>query len=231
MSALTVDPAPGPGQDWDDLVRIWEETDAPEGCKVEIIEEIVTVSPPPSKDHNTTAELLQRRLYTGIPEEWGIYQTLGLSLPGRGGIYIPDLVVVDRATATGPGNTVPAEEARLVVEITSRANANHDRVSKVNGYAKAGVELFLLLDPGTPAARPRRFTASRRTVRTECWRRSSTGVSSPSPSRSDWSWTPASSPSADTRTARRTDALRAAGRRCAWGELPASARHLPRYAL
>ncbi|MFC8697446.1 hypothetical protein [Streptomyces parvus] len=50
MSALTVDPAPGPGQDWDDLVRIWEETDAPEGCRVEIIDEIVTVSPPPSTD-------------------------------------------------------------------------------------------------------------------------------------------------------------------------------------
>ncbi|MBD2829171.1 Uma2 family endonuclease [Streptomyces californicus] len=155
MSALTVDPAPGHGTDWDDLVRIWEETDAPEGCKVEIIEEIVTVSPPPSKDHNTTAELLQRRLYTVIPEEWGIYQTLGLSLPGRGGIYIPDLVVMERALLVGPGHTVPASEARLVVEITSRANANHDRVSKVNGYAKAGVELFLLLDPwhsGRPTA-------------------------------------------------------------------------------
>lgn len=50
MSPRTVDPAPGQGQEWDDLVRIWEETDAPEGCKVEII----TVSPPPSKDHNTT---------------------------------------------------------------------------------------------------------------------------------------------------------------------------------
>ncbi|MFD3650120.1 Uma2 family endonuclease [Streptomyces cyaneofuscatus] len=157
MSALTVDPVPGQGQgqDWDDTVRIWEETDAPEGCKVEIIEEIVTVSPPPSKDHNTTAALLQRRLYTVIPEDWEIYQTLGRSLPGRGGIYVPDLVVVARATASGPGNTVPAEEARLVVEITSRANANHDRVSKVNGYAKAGVELFLLLDPwhsGRPTA-------------------------------------------------------------------------------
>ncbi|WP_097916194.1 MULTISPECIES: Uma2 family endonuclease [unclassified Streptomyces] len=149
MSALTVEPVPGrgQGQDWDDIVRIWEETDAPEGCKVEIIEEIVTVSPPPSKDHNTTAALLQRRLYTVIPEDWEIYQTLGLSLPGRGGIYIPDLVVVPRAVASGPGNTVPAEEALLVAEITSRSNANHDRVSKVNGYAKAGVELFLLLDP------------------------------------------------------------------------------------
>ncbi|MCX4864945.1 Uma2 family endonuclease [Streptomyces sp. NBC_00257] len=153
MSALTVDPAPG--QEWDDLVRIWEETDAPEGCKVEIIEGIVTVSPPPSKDHNTTAELLQRRLYGVIPEDWGIYQTLGVSLPGRAGLYIPDLVVVPRAVATGPGNRIPAEETRLVVEIASQANANHDRIGKVHGCAKAGVELFLLLDPwhsGRPTA-------------------------------------------------------------------------------
>lgn len=57
--------------------------------------------------------------------------------------------------ATGPGNRIPAEEARLVVEITSQANANHDRIGKVHGYAKAGVELFLLLDPwhsGRPTA-------------------------------------------------------------------------------
>ncbi|MGW2178999.1 Uma2 family endonuclease [Streptomyces sp. NPDC001732] len=155
MSALTGGPAPDHGRDWDDLVRIREETDAPEGCKVEIIEEIVTVAPPPSNDHNTTAELLQRRLYSVIPEDRGIYQTLGVSVPGRSGLYIPDLVVVPRAVATGPGNRVPAEEARLVVEITSKANANHDRVGKVRGCAKAGVELFLLLDPwhsGRPTA-------------------------------------------------------------------------------
>ncbi|MFF3992472.1 Uma2 family endonuclease [Streptomyces cyaneofuscatus] len=155
MGVRAVEPVPGHGQDWDDIVRIWEETDAPEGCKVEIIEEIVTVSPPPSTDHNVTAELLQRSLYTVIPADWGIYQTLGVSLPGRGGLYIPDLVVVPRQVLSGPGHQVPAAEARLVVEIASRANANHDRVSKVNGYAKAGVELFLLLDPwhsGRPTA-------------------------------------------------------------------------------
>ncbi|MEV0916423.1 Uma2 family endonuclease [Streptomyces sp. NPDC049967] len=157
MGALPVDTPTDPGrdQDWDDLVRIWEETDAPEGCKVEIIEGIGTVSPPPSKDHNTTAALLQRRLYPVIPEDWGIYQRLGVSIPGRGGLYIPDLVVVPYATVTGPGNRIPAEEVRLVVEITSRANANHDRIGKTHGYAQAGVELFLLLDPwhsGRPTA-------------------------------------------------------------------------------
>lgn len=155
MSALTVDPVPGNGQEWDDLVRIWEETDAPEGCKVEIIEGIVTVSPPPSDEHNITAELLQRRLYAVLPEDWGIYQTVGVSIPGQDGLYIPDLVILPRDSLTGTGSPVPAGEALLVVEITSKANANHDRIKKAHGYAKAGAELFLLLDPwhsGRPTA-------------------------------------------------------------------------------
>ncbi|MGW1192071.1 Uma2 family endonuclease [Streptomyces sp. NPDC002559] len=155
MGAPAGDPTPGHDREWDDLVRIWEETDAPEGCKVEIIEGIVTVSPPPSKDHSTTAALLQRRLYNVVPEDWGIFQTLAVSVPGRGGIHVPDLVVMPCAAVIGPGNRVPAEEARLVVEITSKTNADHDRIGKVRGYAKAGVELFLLLDPwhsGRPTA-------------------------------------------------------------------------------
>nr|WP_120727800.1 hypothetical protein [Streptomyces hundungensis] len=61
MSALTVDHS-GTGREWDDLVRIWEETDAPEGCKVEIVEGIITVAPRLSNDHNVVAELLQRLL-------------------------------------------------------------------------------------------------------------------------------------------------------------------------
>ncbi|MFE2290155.1 Uma2 family endonuclease [Streptomyces sp. NPDC059452] len=155
VDAPAVEPVPGHGRDWDDLVRIREETDAPKGCKVEIIDEIVTVSPPASKDHHSTAALIQRELYSVIPEDWGIYQVLGVALPGQGGIYVPDLVVLPRAAVSGLGYHVPAAEARLVVEITSRANANHDRISKADGYAKAGVELFLLLDPwhsGRPTA-------------------------------------------------------------------------------
>ncbi|MFE2942895.1 Uma2 family endonuclease [Streptomyces sp. NPDC059255] len=145
MSALTVDHEPEPG--WDDLVRIWEQTDAPEGCKVEIIEGIITVSPTPSRDHNLTAAMLQRRLYAVIPEDWEVFQTLGVSVPGRRGLYVPDLLVAATEDVMGPGHQIPAESAKLVVEITSRGNANHDRIAKAHGYAQAGVPLYLLLDP------------------------------------------------------------------------------------
>ncbi|MYW68510.1 Uma2 family endonuclease [Streptomyces sp. SID8379] len=154
MSPLAVEPGPARGSDWDELVRVWEETDAPEGCKVEIIEGIVTLAPPPSEEHNDAAELVTEILWPARPEGCGIYQALGLIAADAGGLYIPDLCVVPRA-ALRERRRVQAAEAELVVEITSQDNANHDRVKKAHGYAKAGVPLYLLLDPwhsGRPTA-------------------------------------------------------------------------------
>ncbi|ARZ68250.1 Uma2 family endonuclease [Streptomyces sp. HU2014] len=160
MSALTIDCSEGPSAEWDELVRIWEETDAPEGCKVEIIEGIITVSPAPANRHNSIAWKLQRQLAKVIPEDWGIYQTQAVAVPSRSGLYIPDLVVAPEAVvdespeeAGGSELFVPAAAAELVVEITSKSNARHDRISKPAGYAHAGVPLYLLVDrwaPGGP---------------------------------------------------------------------------------
>ncbi|MGW2346077.1 Uma2 family endonuclease [Streptomyces sp. NPDC001661] len=154
MSALAVEPEPAKGSDWDEIVRVWEDTDAPEGCKVEIIEGIVTLAPPPSEAHNDAAELVTEALWPVRPKGCGIYQTLGLVAADAAGLYIPDLCVVPR-TALRERRRVQAAEAELVVEITSQSNANHDRVKKAHGYAKAGVPLYLLLDPwhsGRPTA-------------------------------------------------------------------------------
>ncbi|GAB7031429.1 Uma2 family endonuclease [Streptomyces sp. NPDC021749] len=152
MSALTVDHAAGNGPEWDDLVRIWEQADAREGWKVEIIEGIVTVSPPPDNNHNFIAEKVQRRLYTVLPEDWGIYQTLGTGVPLRKGLYIPDLAVVPvDVVLDETGEYVPASTAKLIVEVTSKSNASNDRIAKAAGYARAGVPLYLLVDRWAPA--------------------------------------------------------------------------------
>ncbi|RKN70487.1 Uma2 family endonuclease [Streptomyces klenkii] len=154
MSALPLDCSPGSSPEWEELVRIWQETDAPEGCKVEIIEGIITVSPAPAIDHNDIADIIQRRLYQVIPEDWGIYQTLGTSVPSRSGLFIPDIAVVPKAVLrVESDNFVPAAGAELIVEITSKTNANHDRIKKAAGYARAMVPLYLLVDrwaPGGP---------------------------------------------------------------------------------
>ncbi|WP_329064227.1 Uma2 family endonuclease [Streptomyces sp. NBC_01429] len=145
MSALTVGHEPEQG--WDDLVHTWKGMDAREGRKVEIIEGIITVSPSPSWDHNSTASMVHRRLLAVIPEEWHIFHTQEAAVPGRKGLYIPDLMVAAEVDRPAPGELFPASRAKLVVEITSRGNANHDRIAKARGYAQAGVPLYLLLDP------------------------------------------------------------------------------------
>ncbi|MEU1147085.1 Uma2 family endonuclease [Streptomyces sp. NPDC005863] len=151
MSALAV--SRWPGQSWEDLLRLREEMEWPEGSKVEIIDGVITVSPSPANQHNVIAEKVQRRLYSVLPEDWGIYQTLSVSVPLSLGMFIPDLVVVPVAEAGAPGTSISASAAELVVEVTSPSNAHHDRVGKLAGYAAAGVPLYLLIDrwaPGGP---------------------------------------------------------------------------------
>ncbi|MET9447899.1 Uma2 family endonuclease [Streptomyces cinerochromogenes] len=151
MSALTV--SHDPEQGWDDLVRFWEEMEWPEGSKVEIIEGIVTVSPAPAFRHNVIAARIQRRLYSVIPEDWEIFQTLAIAVPSRLGMLIPDLVVAPVPEQPESDSHLPAALAELVVEVTSKSNAGHDRVSKPAAYATAGIPLYLLVDrwaPGGP---------------------------------------------------------------------------------
>ncbi|MEV0301210.1 Uma2 family endonuclease [Streptomyces prasinus] len=148
MSALTV--SQDPEQSWDDLVRFWEEMEWPEGSKVEIIEGIITVSPAPALRHNVIAERIQRRLYSVIPEDWGVYQTLAIAVPSRLGMLIPDLLVAPVQEHSESDSHIPAALAALVVEVTSKSNARHDRVSKPAAYATAGIPLYLLVDRWAP---------------------------------------------------------------------------------
>ncbi|MFE9767124.1 Uma2 family endonuclease [Streptomyces sp. NPDC005808] len=148
MGALTV--SQDPEQSWDDLVRFWEEMEWPEGSKVEIVEGIITVSPAPAYHHNFITERIQRRLYSVIPEDWGVFQTLAIAVPSRLGMLIPDIVVAPAREHTEADSHIPAALAKLVVEVTSKSNARHDRISKPAAYATAGIPLYLLVDRWAP---------------------------------------------------------------------------------
>ncbi|GAA5212910.1 Uma2 family endonuclease [Streptomyces thinghirensis] len=150
MSALTV--SHDPEQSWDELVRFWEEMEWPEGSKVEIIEGIITVSPTPAYRHNVIADRIQRRLYSAIPEDWAIFQTLAIAVPSRLGMLIPDLLVTPIDDEWGGEDShIPGAVAELVVEVTSRSNARHDRITKPAAYATAGIPLYLLVDRWAPS--------------------------------------------------------------------------------
>jgi Uma2 family endonuclease len=145
VAAMTADVSYG---GWASLLHAWQELDVPEGWRAEIVGEGITMTPPPGNGHNAIADWVHRALAGVVSNDLGLYQTLGLSIPMRRKLFIPDLVVVPRAELRQlPDNQpVPAERALLVVEITSESNADVDRTTKRWGYAHAPVPLYLLID-------------------------------------------------------------------------------------
>lgn len=135
---------------WDYLLRTWQELDVPEGWRAEIDEGRIFLTPPPHAHHNGIAEKVQRCLYANLPDEIGIYQTLGVHVAPLGKLYVPDLVVMpsELIDSADPDTSVPmdASDALLIAEITSKGNAREDRTKKYRAYARAGVPMYLLID-------------------------------------------------------------------------------------
>jgi Uma2 family endonuclease len=135
---------------WEQMMTAWQELDVPHGWRAEITGEIITVSPPPGYEHNLIAARVHRALIMVTPPDCEIFQTLGLHIAPLERLCIPDLVVLpldDRRKTPERGElSIPAEEALLVVEITSKHNASTDRVDKLRTYAHGPVPLYLLID-------------------------------------------------------------------------------------
>ncbi|MEV8536339.1 Uma2 family endonuclease [Streptomyces sp. NPDC051211] len=151
MTAAMVEPGRSAGgRAWEYLLQSWRELDVPEGWRAEIDGGQIHLVPPPHRHHNGIAERVQHALYPVLSPEWGIYQTLGIHIAPLGKLYVPDLVVAPREPVEGidadVNDPVDAAEALLVVEITSKGNAEDDRKKKLWAYAHAPVPAYLLID-------------------------------------------------------------------------------------
>ncbi|MFD8255207.1 Uma2 family endonuclease [Streptomyces werraensis] len=136
--------------EWDELLWLRQRTEAPKGCRVELVDGIVTVAPLARVRHQFLVAHVHRRLCAAVPT-WGVLQRCPLAVPSRLGIYLPDITVVpEEELHAAEERCLPAAAAALVVEIASRATARVDRTVKVHAYASAGIPLYLLLDGLAP---------------------------------------------------------------------------------
>ncbi|WP_432105239.1 Uma2 family endonuclease [Streptomyces sp. bgisy091] len=135
---------------WDNLLSVWQVLDVPEGWRAEIDDLRIVLTPPQHAHHNGIAAQVQRRLYSDLPEELGIYQRLSVHVAPLDKLYVPDLVVMpaELIASADPDTSEPldASEALLIVEITSKGNAREDRTKKYRAYARGGVPIYLLID-------------------------------------------------------------------------------------
>ncbi|GGN61001.1 hypothetical protein GCM10011579_026800 [Streptomyces albiflavescens] len=138
---------------WGRLLRAWQHMDVPDGWRAEIDEGRIIVVPPPTSGLNLIADLVSQRLYSCLPDGYGLYQTLGVHIARLDKLYVPDLVVFERAelaqrAADAGEDPLPVDGADtlLVVEIASKSNAKDDRTKKLWAYAHAPVPAYLLID-------------------------------------------------------------------------------------
>jgi Uma2 family endonuclease len=112
--------------------------------RIELIDGGLWVSPAPSKPHQDISFLLMTVIR---PAARGAglraYEAANLRL-GPNRIVIPDLIVAD----TDPhGGFTEASEVAFVCEIVSPTNAANDRLLKMQFYAAAQIEWYLLVEP------------------------------------------------------------------------------------
>jgi Uma2 family endonuclease len=134
------------GLTWADVLRTWSELEVPEGWRPEITPGGITMTPPPSGEHNLIVESSHHILRAALDGDFGVFQSQGVGVASTGGIFIPDLCVVAREHIPRGTEPVNSEHVVLAVEVTSRSNARHDRKRKRWAYAHGGIAQYLLID-------------------------------------------------------------------------------------
>ncbi|OSZ59227.1 hypothetical protein OQI_17460 [Streptomyces pharetrae CZA14] len=124
------------------------ERHAPETVRLEFIEGRVVVKPMPDGNHSEIYMWLLERCMQARPD-LRLHPERGLRTEAyRNGRARADAVLVPRGSLKGRGEWSDAEDVLMAVEITSYDSDTNqrDRVEKPDGYAAAGIPVYLLID-------------------------------------------------------------------------------------
>ncbi|MFD7124725.1 MULTISPECIES: Uma2 family endonuclease [Streptomyces] len=121
---------------------------APELVRLEFVHEKVQVKPVPNGNHAEIVKWLQKLCMQHRPDLW-LYPEQGIAIETyRKGRARPDGVLAPDEHFAGAGEWAAPTGVLMTVEVTSRdADTNRrDRVEKPDGYAAAGIPVYLLVD-------------------------------------------------------------------------------------
>ncbi|HZG02269.1 MAG TPA: Uma2 family endonuclease [Streptomyces sp.] len=120
----------------------------PETVRLEFINGKLEVKPVPDGDHDEITMWLLRQCIQQRPE-LNLYPERGLKIEKyRDGRARPDGSLAPEGTFSGQGEWAEPDGVLMTVEVTSYdADTNQrDRVEKRDGYAAAGIPVYLLID-------------------------------------------------------------------------------------
>ncbi|PZG39885.1 hypothetical protein C1I98_23030 [Spongiactinospora gelatinilytica] len=120
------------------------------GYKAEIVRGSVVVSPMTTRLHSRVVLRLTKALFPLVlRHEWELHQTVGVRIPPeRGDMRLPDLLVMPSDDEFGEAQ-VDGATCLLAAEVCSPGTRDVDYRDKPLEYARAGIPLYLILDPLT----------------------------------------------------------------------------------
>jgi Protein of unknown function (DUF820). len=137
-----------------------------DGTKVEIVNGTIVVTAAPYLGHDFITGQIARAVLLAQPQSpsWEVLHNTGILCEEVLGGYIPDMVVVEPsllyAAAAANARRLAPDEIEMVVEVTSKRNAAHDRkpsgeltATKWTGYARMEIPYYLLIDRDPEVAR------------------------------------------------------------------------------
>ncbi|MFH8361004.1 Uma2 family endonuclease [Streptomyces anulatus] len=130
-------------EDFEQLART-----SPETVTLELINGKLEVKPVPDGDHGTIFMWLLRQCMQHRPE-LDLHPDQGLMVEAyRQGRARPDGALAPRRHFAGQGEWAPAKGVLMTVEVTSydHDTDSRDRTEKRDGYAAAGIPVYLLID-------------------------------------------------------------------------------------
>lgn len=136
---------------WEVVLRAWEGLDLPEGWRAEIIEGAIVLRGFQTNEHAGIVSQIQEQIIEetvrsgSLLNEAHAYQNIDIRLPAHNSLCIPDLVVLPESVKFRRPEHA-AEEAILVVEVTSEGTRKRDHGPKRSSYAHGGAALYLLVD-------------------------------------------------------------------------------------
>ncbi|MFF1680825.1 Uma2 family endonuclease [Streptomyces sp. NPDC058256] len=135
------------------LVEEFEELarHAPESARLEFLNGKIGVKPMPDGNHGSIVMWLLKRCMQLRPE-LELYPEQGLKVEGyRKGRARPDGALVPEGYFVGKGEWAEPNGVLMVVEVTShdRDADQRDRIEKPEGYAAAGIPVYMLVDRDT----------------------------------------------------------------------------------
>jgi len=116
-----------------------------EGCRYELDDGVLVVSPPPANIHQLVASRLQTLLDVSCPPEFLVISGNGVEI-SKTQYRIPDLVVVlaVQYEVTGTSTSRPP---LLAIEVASPSTAIYDRNRKKDVYAGFGIASYWIVTP------------------------------------------------------------------------------------